>query len=104
MKAINYIFVISLLVLSIIITSGCSSNNQRNYPQRGNFQDMTEEERQQMFEERQQKMIDACEGKDEGDVCTIESPRGETEGTCEIIDNNLICTMDMPMGQPPEQR
>ena len=57
---------------------------------------ISNEERQAMIKERQQDMIEACNGKNEGDACTMESRMREMEGTCKIMEENLICMMDMP--------
>ena len=53
--------------------------------------DLSEDERQQMMQERQQIAIDACMEKAEGDECLIESPRGEMKGECIIRNENLMC-------------
>ena len=45
-----------------------------------------------MFEERQQMMIDACNGKREGDLCKSENQRGTIQGTCTSNEDRLICT------------
>ena len=106
MKRINGILLLSLLLLGMIITSGCSSNEQRRFPQREGFQGMpdvpiniSEEERQQMFEERLQKAIEACQGKNEGDSCQFEEHIGDLSGICKIMDENLVCITDRPMRQ-----
>jgi hypothetical protein len=125
MRKVSNLLLVFIL-LAVIIISGCSSANQGNFPQRGDFQDlseeerqqmmeerqrngfggmpgapgnMTEEERQQMFEERQQMMIDSCQGKNEGDSCQFESPMGDMEGTCMVMEENLVCTTNRPPGQ-----
>jgi hypothetical protein len=41
------------------------------------------------------QMSDACEGKNEGDSCTIQSPMGEEQGTCTLINDNIICMGSM---------
>ena len=55
-----------------------------------------EEQRQQMFEEMQQKSIEACAGKTESENCQIEGFRGIMEGTCETQEENLICRFQRP--------
>ena len=60
---------------------------------------MSEEERRQIFEERQQKAIESCQDKNEDDSCMISSPRGEIEGSCKIQDENLMCLTERPMRQ-----
>ena len=98
--------ILIFLMLGIFVLSGCSSTEQRIFPQRDEFQgvpdtmaNISEEERQQLFEERQQQAIDSCQDKNEGDACIFESPRGETQGVCKNIDNNLVCTTDRVMRQ-----
>lgn len=100
------ILIIIFLTLSSVILTGCFSTEQRRFPQRGGFQGMSdramnisEEERQQMFEERQKQGIEACQGKNEDDSCQFEGPMGGIEGTCKIMDENLVCTTDRPMRQ-----
>ena len=54
------------------------------------------EDMQQRFEEMQQQLIDACQGKTEGEACQIQSPMGETEGNCRFRDEQLVCEIGMP--------
>ncbi len=90
---------IFFLMLSAAIVIGCSSNRlNRGYGPRRNL-NMTEEERQQMFGEMQQKAIESCKDKNEGDSCQLESPRGEISGVCNLREENLVCTSDIPMRQ-----
>ena len=106
MKIILTVF-ISLLILSLFLV-GCSSDEGKRFQggPRGDFpgdrdfrlnksMNMSDEERQAMMEERQQNMIEACSGKNEGDKCQIQSPRGEMGGVCKTIDDDIICTMNM---------
>ena len=101
-------------MLSTVLLSGCSyetdsrfqrrAGDSADFPRDRQFQfngsmNLTEEKRQQMFEERQQKMIEACEGKNEGDVCQFQVRMGKSGGICKIMDENLVCTMDRPMRQ-----
>jgi len=85
-----------ILILSILMISGCSSS--KNF--RGNrLMNLSEEERQKLFEERQQKAIEACQGKNQGDVCKIQTPRGELNTTCKTEEGNLMCISNYPMRQ-----
>jgi len=88
------------LLLLTTIFIGCSAKQKDNqHIQRPRMnQNLTEEERQQFLQERQQKAIEACDGKDEGENCIFESPMGEMEGICKMMDNNLFCTLERPMG------
>ena len=104
--------ILVLLIFSVILMQGCSKSNgdfqgrrdfsgERPFPGGMNRSqlpggNLSEEERQQMFEERQQEMVEACTGKSEGDSCVIESPRGSTEGKCNLVDDNLACAFDRP--------
>ena len=85
-----------LLAFGLFIT-GCSSDKQFVPDDRGRFREgFSEEQRQQMFEEMQQKAVDACFGKVEGDSCTIEGGRGEMQGTCSVENANLLCRFERP--------
>ncbi|MBN2421984.1 hypothetical protein JXB41_02045 [Candidatus Woesearchaeota archaeon] len=70
---------------------------QRTEGMPGPRMNISEEERQQMFEEQQQKSIEACESKNEDDLCKIESPRGDITGNCKIMDEKLVCMTERPM-------
>lgn len=39
---------------------------------------------------------EACEGKNEGDRCSVNTPRGTLEGTCTFLseDDGLVCFPD----------
>ena len=103
-----------LIVLSIVMVIGCSSENKRadiNKGQRdaaseenrrlgaGGLGDTGEEEIQEMFKERQQNAIEACNGKTEGDGCEFENPRGAVSAICKRMEGNLVCISDRPMRQ-----
>lgn len=107
------IMLTALLILMIIIIIGCSSQKSNIHNRQGFLRNqnmssgqwsgrnlnLTEEERQKLFEERQQKAIESCRDKNEGDKCLFENPQGEIEGKCKTIDNKLVCTPDRPMRQ-----
>ena len=91
-----------LLILSISLLVGCSSNQNFRDRQGMGFDrefNLTEEERQQMFEERQQQAINSCQGKNEGDSCTFNGPTEDVDGICKTMDENLVCAIDRPMGE-----
>lgn len=103
-----------LLVLSSFLLAGCSSEPSdrfqkregisADFPRDRQFQfnssmNLTEEDKQGMMEERQQQMIEACEGKNEGDACQLQARMGESGGICKFMDENLVCTMDRGMKQ-----
>ena len=81
-----------ILLFSVSILSGCSSDNksQRRIPNR--FVNMSDAERQKMFEERQKMMIEECNGKSENDSCIIVNRFGNISGKCNITRQNLSCT------------
>ena len=80
------------IILGIVLFTGCSSRDFRQEGRRP--MNISDEERQKMFEEMQQNMIKACEGKNENDVCQFEGRIGMIEGICKLRDNNLICTSE----------
>lgn len=47
--------------------------------------------------------FEACADLDEGDACTVETPRGELQGTCGYLPNleNLICVPPHHRNGPP---
>jgi len=105
---------ICILVLSTFLLAGCSSEtdsrfqkrsgDSADFPRDRQFQpnrtmNITEEEMQKLFEERQQKSIESCKDKNEGDNCQLEGPQGQMEGICKIMEENLACTTDRPIGQ-----
>ena len=103
-----------LLVLSSFLLVGCSSEPSSrfqkregisaNFPRDGQFQfnrsmNISEEDRQEMMEERQQLAIEACKDKDDGDACQLQARMGESDGICKFIDEDLVCIMDRGMRQ-----
>ncbi|MFH0971398.1 MAG: hypothetical protein V1835_02415 [Candidatus Micrarchaeota archaeon] len=117
------LYVMLIALFAAVFMMGCTSENQGdrdnpdfqgrqfgrggNFPRDGNFSgnrtfgNMTEEQRQQMMQQRQQEIINACKGRAEGDICTITNPRGNTEGTCKTLNNQLLCETPFPSGRPP---
>jgi len=106
--------IITVLLIFVILLAGCSSktDNNRNQPMqmgpddfpedRAQFNrsmNLTDEEMKQQFEEMQQKAIDACTGKNEGDACQFQGPMDESNGTCKISDGELACAIVRPMRQ-----
>jgi len=45
-----------------------------------------------------QEAIDECDNRNEGASCTVSTPNGSINGTCENIQNQLVC---VPEGGPP---
>ena len=86
-KKINLVLLFSVSIIVIIIISGCNPIKRQ-----GNFKNLTEQERQQMIEQRMQMMQAACQGKAEGDSCSVQSPRGERKGTCKTQNETLACS------------
>jgi hypothetical protein len=103
----KFVMAIMVLLFIIVIISGCSPQPHqggRNIdpsirPQRFNnlsqrFNNLSEDQMKEMLDQRQKIAQDACTGKSEGDICMLQSPRGEMEGICTLIENNLLCEMD----------
>lgn len=67
---------------------GYQGNRTRGNYTGGPGMNMTEEQRQQFM----QQGINACQGKSESDSCTMQTPRGETNGTCRSFNGELSCT------------
>ena len=61
----------------------------------------SEEERQQMMQERMKIMETACKDKKEGDSCTIQSQRGEITGICKTQNEKLLCAVEFNRNQSP---
>ncbi|OGM02320.1 hypothetical protein A3K72_01425 [Candidatus Woesearchaeota archaeon RBG_13_36_6] len=59
-------------------------------------ENLSEEERQALFEERMQWALDACKEKVEGDSCGFEGPNGEISGVCTIRETTLMCVPEGP--------
>jgi len=105
------------LVISIfntVLLVGCTSKPSgrfggregisADFPKNRQFQfnksmNLTEEDRQEMMEERQQLAIEVCKDKNEGDACQLQTHMNESSGICKIMDKNLVCTIDRLMGQ-----
>lgn len=107
--------IIMLILISSLLLLGCSSKQdqfqdmpERNFDRDRPQMNLSDEERQNMLmppemsEEMQQKMIEACQDKNEGNECVLEDPRGETTGTCKISEDSLVCTIERPMGRRME--
>lgn len=103
MRKIIESIVLIIFVLSIFTISGCSSDKRSarfgEMKDFGKETNLTPEEKQQMFEEMQLKMQEACNNKFVGDECQLENPRGSIKGTCELQDDNLTCKSDQQMGR-----
>jgi hypothetical protein len=123
---IALIIALALLMALVVLLSGCTSNsnqqqdafaagNGSNPPgappfdanfrggNRSNFGNLTSEQRQQMMEEMAQQAISACKGKSEGDACAMNSPRGNTTGTCTTRNETLSCGFGNMGGQGTRQ-
>jgi len=97
MKRGEFIFIFILLLISAaVMLAGCGSRQGRaSRPDafRGGFQrnDGTDEQMQHRFEERQQVMLAACEGKSEGDLCSFGGLNGNMNGSCRVGAVGLLC-------------
>jgi hypothetical protein len=116
------IIVLALSVILLISCSSENGNNNPNqqnrlnpdnFPRqrqfnnsgnmRGGFQqnrtnfnrtmNISAEQRQQMTQQRLQQSTTACNGKSDGDSCTISSQRGDQTGTCRTQNNEFICNI-----------
>ena len=114
-------FLLLLTIITAIIIIGCTPNTSesvqsQSYPlennniqtqanpkvnnnpiktnnSRGrNFGNMTDEQRQQMMQQRMQMMELACQDKSEGDSCAMKSQRGDRTGTCKTQNGKLLCS------------
>ncbi len=92
------LIICSLILIGCQETESDSTENTdhdwKNSPSEIN--DINEEQRQNMLEEREQIAQQACDEKTKGDLCIIENPMGEMQGTCSIINNDLTCLGKRP--------
>jgi hypothetical protein len=44
--------------------------------------------------------IEACQGKNEGDACTVQLPDRSLSGVCRTDDDKLVCWPDRPPPRP----
>jgi hypothetical protein len=104
---------IAFLLISSIILSGCTASNTSSITNNSSRQhqwqnrtmtNLTEEQRQQMINERQQLAISACQNKMENDSCVMQGQRGNFTGTCKIQENLLICISAMNGRQTPRNQ
>jgi Flp pilus assembly protein TadG len=123
-----FMALLGVLVILVIAASGCvsqdsgesaatsdanttvsSQNNSGSQPLRWddrNTTNMTDAERQQMFESMMQAASAACQNKTEGDSCTMQNQRGEMSGTCKTQEDKLMCMGAGPSGRrgpPPNE-
>jgi len=113
MKNILTLFFV-LIMLAISVLSGCNSGNP-NFSGRqglgpaalqGGWQsnrtrgfNLTEEERQNMINQRQLLAVESCQGKNEGDNCHITDPGRNVSGVCSYRNSTLVCAPNRPMRQ-----
>jgi predicted small secreted protein len=103
-----------ILVLGSMMLSGCASDNGQPSDVQGagasqpagqgrfgpgmgrNFTgNLTDAQRQQLFEQRMQQAIAACNGKADGDACALQSQRENFTGNCRSLNNTLSCSGGM---------
>ena len=58
----------------------------------GNFSNLTDAQRQQLFASRMQQMQGACLGKSEGGACLVQGQNGGISGTCLSSNGTLSCS------------
>ena len=94
------------LMIALLFLVACSQDRRFDDRRgmRGPMMDMSDEERQAFMEERMRLGAEACEERIEGDSCTMTSPRGEMQGTCNLRDDVLSCMPERPEGgrMPPD--
>jgi|GEM_PF-4705959 len=103
---------LALFVAALFLFTGCVAGPQDgNWESQGGLQNrtrggmgnLTEEERQLMMDGRMQAASGACDGKKEGEACSLamQSPRGNVmvDGTCENRDGGLFCNAGTPRMQ-----
>ena len=73
-----------------------SNISNRTGMYRGNI---TDEQRQVMFQQRQQAAIDACKGKNIGDSCTLTTQRNSITGICKTLNETVQCTINRTMNR-----
>lgn len=93
------VLIILIIALFSTVIISCSENRPPPGPRGWQGMNISDEQRAQMMAEIQQKAAEACQGKNEGDLCELESPRGMINGSCQAIENSLICR-----GQREEMR
>ena len=59
----------------------------------GNFSNLTDAQRQQLFASRMQQMQGACLGKSQGDACFLQGQGGQINGTCSSNNGTLFCSL-----------
>ena len=96
---------LSLLLLLLLLAS-CTTNEPISPQERGGAgmgagalrqngtMNFSGEGSQELFEQRQQQMLTACQELAEGDSCTVEGRIGEIEGLCEIEEEQLTCVVE----------
>ncbi|VVC02178.1 Uncharacterised protein [uncultured archaeon] len=120
MKKILQLSLIALLVLlmaAVVMLAGCTSSGQEQNAQQGsppsgngrqanpnrpyfgnrtggpggNIGNLTDAQRQQLFQQRMQQAVAACEGKTAGESCALQNARGNMTGTCQSQNSTLLC-------------
>jgi hypothetical protein len=83
--------------------SGDDMRNWTGRPSNGsrwNDSNMSDDQRRQVMEEQRQKAVDACLDMAARDACSLDSPRGKIDGTCQSVEDVLVCTFDRQMRMP----
>jgi len=121
------VYVIVVVLVGVIFIAGCStSDNSGNNPPasasnnnsaRGQFNgnrsgarngfgaNLTDEQRNQMMQQRTQMETDACSGMSEGDACSITfssqygGAGGARNGTCTVQNSTLLCMVSFNGGR-----
>jgi len=125
-------FIISAVLLSILLMASCSSQydkkefkdkehllNHLNSSEfnRSHFnrflnksedemmlrKNFTNIEHHNISLEFNQDFENICKDKNQGDACTLETPKGITNGTCTNMENHLICKLEIPELQNPQR-
>ena len=93
------LFAVLAILISIIILGCAAKDGVIARPgfgaNRRQLENLTDEQRQQMIEQRTQMMQAACKGKNINEPCEMQSQRGQRAGTCKSMDDKIICVAQM---------
>ncbi len=109
MRVIIYIIFV-LFAASIFLISGCSQHERRmekipwqefNRTKNFSINFSANQSRDQMFGEMQEAAVQACQNKNQGEACAIQTPRAEIEGNCTLQNTSLVCIIQGRPGARP---
>lgn len=85
-------FVFIVFSLTLIVLAGCSTAHRPDDP-RGFPDNFTRNISSNIPEHINPQMLEACENLSAGDSCTVSTPMGDINSTCEDTDSGLMCFM-----------